>query len=112
MWLISSIGFFSIVRKPGDDQLTVRSRTKGDLETLGRTYLSGLGPIVEGAGTDYRFRARVASDEFAAAAHRMVEDIDYPNFKDEVARRQGARRAHLYGEVWRVLSGLTQEDDE
>jgi hypothetical protein len=111
MWLISSIGFFSIVRKPGDDQLTVRSRTKGDLETLGRTYLAGLGPIVEGTGTDYRFRARVAPGELATAVRQMVEDIDYPNLKDEVARRQGTRRAHLYGEIWSLLSQLAQEDD-
>lgn len=37
---------------------------------------------------------------------RLIEDVDYANFKDEVKTRQGADRAHLYHDVWDVLYQL------
>lgn len=37
----------------------------------------------------------------------MAAEIDYPNFKSEVARRQGHGRAGVYGEVWATLLGRT-----
>lgn len=39
----------------------------------------------------------------------MAAEIDYPNFKSEVARRQGYGRAGVYGEVWATLLGLQEE---
>jgi hypothetical protein len=50
MWLITPIGFFSIVRKPDGQRvgtLTVRARVRGDLEALRGLYLPGLGSIGE-----------------------------------------------------------------
>ena len=38
---------------------------------------------------------------------RIIEDIDYANFKIAVAARQGPERAHVYGEIWDVLRSLT-----
>ena len=108
MWLMTTVGFFSIVRKPGENDLTVRARARGDLEALVREYLPSSGPIVVGGGTDYPYRVRVATNVLAQAVARIVEDIDYPNFKNEVAGRQGPDRAHVYGEVWSVLHELTE----
>jgi len=71
MWLITTLGFFSIVCKPGDKKqgmLTVRSRVKSDLEELRKNYLPGLGTIVEGAGTDYRI-CHQPLELFAGQAH-------------------------------------------
>lgn len=34
MWLMTTVGFFSIVRKPGETDLTVRARVRSDLEAL------------------------------------------------------------------------------
>ncbi len=107
MWLMTTVGFFSVVRKENDDDLTVRARVQEDLEDLGRRYLPTLGPIEAGGGSDYPYRARVSATAFAAAVANLVEDIDYPNFKDAVASRQGLERARAYGEVWSVLRGLT-----
>ena len=48
MWLITPVGFFSIVQKPSDvaaDTLTVRARVQGDLEALREQFLPGLGAI-------------------------------------------------------------------
>jgi hypothetical protein len=107
MWLVTPVGFFSVVRKPGDDDLTVRSRVRADLAALAE-LLPALGPIEEGMGTDYRYRARVPAAELATVVARMIEDIDYSNFKDEVAARQGLERAHTYGRVWSALHDLSK----
>lgn len=109
MWLITPIGFFSIVQKPGDkqnDTLTVRSRVRSDLAALKQHYLPGLGLIQESHDTDYRFRAVAPRSEVSAAMARMVDGLDYSNFKSEVAKKQGHKRASLYHQVWDVLYHL------
>ena len=70
MWLMTPIGFFSIVQKPSDrdgDTLTVRARVRSDLEALRDQYLPGLGEIQESRHNDYRFRAVVPRPAVAAA---------------------------------------------
>lgn len=112
MWLITPIGFFSVVRKPTDIKnktLTVRARVRSDLEALQAKYLPELGPIQESSVNDYRFRAVAPQAAVAAAMARLAESLDYSNFKDAVKQRQGAARAHLYHEVWDVLYRLQQE---
>lgn len=109
MWLMTPIGFFSIVQKPSDpdsDTLTVRARVRSDLEALRDQYLPGLGEIQESRHNDYRFRAVVPRPAVAAAMAALVSALDYSNFKAEVARVQGPARAHRYHDVWEVLYGL------
>ncbi len=106
VWLVTTIGFFSVVRKEGDTDLTVRTRVREDLEMHGKAHLPSLGPITAGEGTDYPYRARVAPQALGEALGRMVEDIDYSNFKNAIAEREGYERAHVYAAVWRVLLGL------
>lgn len=106
MWLITPIGFFSIVRKPEDTNagtLTLRARAKDDLMALRQKYLPELGEIQKGGGTDYPYRARAKKADVAAVMAKLVDDIDYNNFKNVVHERQGSTRAHLYGKVWEVL---------
>lgn len=109
MWLITPIGFFSIVQKPGDKQngtLTVRSRVRSDLAALKQHYLPGLGPIQESHDTDYRFGAIAPRSEVSSAMARMVDALDYSNFKSEVGKKHGHKRAYLYHQVWDVLHKL------
>lgn len=109
MWLITPIGFFSIVQKPEDKRrgtLTVRARMRGDLVTLRQHYLPGLGPVQESHDSDYRFRAVAPREDVSAAMSRLVESLDYSNFKSEVAKKQGHKRAGLYHQVWDVLYQL------
>lgn len=109
MWIITPIGFFSVVQKTGDNQngtLTVRARVRGDLVALKQHYLPGLGAIQESKDTDYRFRAQAPRAEVSAAMARLVEDLDYSNFKAKVTQRQGYKRASLYHDVWDVLYKL------
>ncbi len=106
MWLMTNIGFFSAVQKPGTDFLTVRARVKGDLDALREQYLPTLSKTIGHAGTDYPWRATVSHEDFAQALGKIAQNIDYDNFKNEVARRQGKTRSHRYSRVWHALYGM------
>ena len=106
MWLVTNFGFFSIVQKKGEDILTVRARARGDLEVLKERYVPTLGHILKGEGSDYQYRAKVSREDLAGAMQKIIMDIDYSNFKDAVAEKQGHKRARIYGDVWEVLLGL------
>jgi hypothetical protein len=109
MWLITPIGFFSVVQKHDDEAsgtLTVRARVRGDLEALQEKYLPSLGPIQENVETDYSYLATAPRAEVSEAMARMIADVNYSNLKHEVAKRQGQKRSLLYHEVWDVLYRL------
>ena len=101
MWIFTPEGFFSVV-DAGEfgQELMVRARDPRDLDRLRSSYLPSLGPNVELPGRDYPVRAFVQRQEFARALADMALAIDYDNFKDTVAARHGAARAHVYGRVW------------
>jgi 8-oxo-dGTP pyrophosphatase MutT (NUDIX family) len=112
MWLITPTGFFSIVCKPGDKQagmLTIRARVKSDLQALRDQCLPSLGTITENEGTDYPYRAKAKRGQVATALAQMVQQLDYDNFKNEVAKKQGHQRAKAYHEVWDVLYDLEKK---
>lgn len=112
MWLLTTDGFFSIVEKPEDREtgmLTVRARTRADLDRLRDEILPELGPSIGGQGAEYPFRARVSRAAYAEGMKRMVERLDYPSFKNAVFTRQGPHRARVYGKVWRDLIELEDE---
>ncbi len=53
MWLMTPVGFFSIVCKAEDKKtgtLTIRSRVREDLLALHATVLPGMGAILENVG--------------------------------------------------------------
>lgn len=112
MWLFTNFGFFSVVEKSGSGHLTVRARVRADLDRLRERYLPELGLTQAKGGTDYRWRAMVAHADLAAAMGRIVADLHYPNFKSEVAARQGKARAHRYGEVWEALYDMPEDPPE
>lgn len=115
MWLITSVGFFSVVQKTSDvaaDTLTVRARVRGDLEALREHYLPGLGEVQESKTNDYRFRAVAPRADVASAMASMVNQLQYSNFKSQVAKVQGTARAQLYHDVWGVLHRLQTESDK
>ena len=111
MWLLTPIGFFSIVQKPSDrqgDTLTIRARVEADLLALRDRYLPDLGPIQSSRTTDYRFRAVAPRRTVEQAMVRLVADLNYSNFKNEVAKQQGVDRAEVYHEVWDALYTLQE----
>lgn len=111
MWLITTTGFYSVVEKPWDKDagtLTVRARSRPDLETLRTTVLPELGDIKEDPAADYRFRAQAPRTAVARAVEAQVNAIDYDNFKSAVATRQGHRRAGIYHDVWDALHPIQE----
>lgn len=105
MWVFLPFGYFSVVQKHGDDDLTVRSRVRADLDEL-RARCPGLGETVEGGGTDYPYRAKVSHADLASAMAEITSSIAYDNFKNQVADVAGYDRASAYGSVWSTLYGL------
>lgn len=110
MWLITPLGFFSLVEKPEDRDhgtLTIRARARIDLDTLRETYLPSLSPTLSLTGTDYPHRATASRQAIGEAITDFVTNgLTYSNFKNEVKAAQGQRRARVYGDVWQVLLDL------
>ena len=110
MWLFTPFGFFSVVRRnPRDTFLTVRARVEADLDRLRETYMPELGPTLRHLGTDYPVRARIGYEDFARGLAAIVHDIDYSNFKNEVNRKMGPKRANIYHKAWADLLELERE---
>lgn len=106
MWVLTPFGFFSVVQKSFEPHgvLTIRARSRGDLENLRDQYLeSKMSQIIEDVHADYQFRATVINKDWAEAVGQMSMDIDYDNFKNEVKARQGSERATIYSRVWSDL---------
>jgi hypothetical protein len=101
VWIFLSDAMLSIVQKPGDAEagtLTVRGRVKGDIE---RVFPDA--KVVEGAGTDYRFRASIPREQVAKAMHDQVMALDYSNFKGAVKDRA---RHDAYLRCWSAMHAL------
>lgn len=100
MWLFTPVGFYSVVTaEEFGHSLQVRARQADDLDRLRAEFLPRLGENVSLPGREYPWRAFTTTEDFAACLARLAHAIDYSNFEDEVARRQGVGRAHIYGKV-------------
>lgn len=111
MWLFMKQGFYSIVRKDGDEW-HIRARARKDLENLNR--LAGTDHAIHRSeGADYRWRMVVSGAEARALVGRLADDIDYPNFKGAVAQTPGQEdKLGILHEIWSLMyryqSGLEQ----
>jgi hypothetical protein len=105
MWLLTPEGFFSIVQKPGEDQLCVRARVAADLDRLRARFMPEMSETLERRGGDYRYRAWISRDHLADGLAAIGRDLSYSNFKSEVGCTD-PERAHTYGRVWRILGEL------
>ncbi len=112
MWLFTKVGFFSVTRsRYNDEELQIRARVKEDLENLKR-YLPSLGSIVEMEDADYRYRIYVSVGDFKKVVDKIIDDIDYDNFKNKVAKEQGWKRSWLYGNVWSIMKDAEEHLSE
>lgn len=109
--MICRLGAFSIVRKRSDPIgfLTVRARVREDLEAFLAKCSSGADVRVD-EGTDYKYRATVEREVVGDALFDEAFDVDYDNFKAEVARTSGLDREAVYAKVWADLLGLGRLD--
>ena len=101
MWILMNDAMLSIVRhRTRPDDLLVRARLAGDIE---RVFPQA--EVMEGAGSDYRFRAVVPRPQVAEAVSRRLLDVDYGNFKNSVRE---AKRHDAYFDVWHVMHDLQE----
>ena len=123
MWIFTRYGFFSAVcARQGDggygapvdrDRMMVRARVRAHLEALLARFPDQLGGcgIRESSATDYAFRILVAKTAWSEVMAELARDIDYGNFKSEVARHQGSAGAayeDTLHEVWGTMLRLQQ----
>ena len=108
MWLLTPFGFFSVVKHRTRDCLIVRSRVHLDIRAMRDALPSVVSEPAHTPDADYPYRLEVTRAVLADAVREFVlNGIDYDNFKNEVARVQGRKRASIYGSVWAALRRLT-----
>ena len=121
MWIFTKYGFYSAVcARQGDgshgqpvdsDRIMVRARVRSHLEALRDRFadLISNNEIKEFVGTDYAFRIFVPKTVWSQVVAELTSELDYDNFKSEVARHQGSDGAayeHSLHDVWSVMYGL------
>ena len=110
MWIFTRLGFFSVVaHEDHPDTFMVRARDRQHLANLMRVYgingphnVDGI-DIVTTPNADYPYRIIVGKGEWQLVMIRLVDDIDYPNFKASIASGEKLY-AKLLHEVWGILA--------
>ena len=99
MWIMTNNSYLSIVSKDcGPAELLVRARRAGDIEKVFPDA-----KVIRHTNSDYLYRAVLPRDVVKQALAAMIDDIDYPNFKDSVEDR--SLHAAYVG-VWCAMAGL------
>ena len=98
MWLFTQTGFISAVLK--DDGFQVRARDVESLKSLIR--FSG-SKIIKTPHADYPYRIVVNQQVFTNWIAEQAQNIDYSNFKSQVAAMRGSKFAKPLHEVWSVM---------
>ncbi len=121
MWLFTKYGFYSAVcarlgdgshSQPVDpDRIMVRARVRNHLEALKEQFsdLLDSAEILESPSADYHYRIFVDKSVWSQVIVGLNEEMDYDNFKSEVAVHQGndgAAYEHSLHEVWSVMHRL------
>lgn len=106
MWIMTTVGFFSVIENTNKDYLTVRARVRKDLDDLRDHYMPELHVTHETPEKDYPFRAYIRREFFSDGIAKAAKDINYSNFKNAVKRWQGKQRESVYSKVWGILLEL------
>lgn len=106
MWVFTSSGFVSAVRKHDrPDVITVRSRDRKSLESLVALTRQEVKASPFG---DYPYRLFVDPEIFAGWVAEQAKSIDYDNFKNRVASSRGHEFVGALHNVWVAM--LRTED--
>lgn len=100
MWIFSKAGFFSVVEHfEHQDFVVVRTRVFADAQNFAKRLELR---VEETPEADYPFRMKVNREVFVRWMTAQARDVDYPNFKNEIAKTSRPR-ASLYEKVWSVM---------
>jgi hypothetical protein len=105
MWLFSKSGFVSVVaHRKQEGMLLVRSRFEEDIAAVCER-LAAAGTTVEpfeDQQADYRYRVVCPKEAFAELVARLVNEIDYDNFKSAV--HGNPVRDQAYMRCWSAMN--------
>ena len=107
MWIFTTDGFISAVQKPGDADLTVRSRDRRSLRTLAEA--AGV-DVTSTPMADYPYRVVVPREHFTSWLTTRGQELDYSNFKSAVFTHRGPEFAHALSRVWSDMHAVTDCD--
>ena len=100
MWIFTTTGFVSAVKKSDDRTIIVRSRDKASLAPIASRFST---EVIKTPVADYPYRVEVTQDDFAEWVREQAELINYPNFKSEVAIHRGQAFSKALSKVWSVM---------
>ena len=121
MWLFTRYGFYSAVcARQGNGKhgtpvdptrIMVRARKRQHLVTLQERFRTRLDAceIMDFVGSDYPFRLFVDKAVWSEVVTELTTELDYDNFKSEVARflgKEGADYGDALHKVWAVMKRL------
>jgi hypothetical protein len=111
MWLATKHGFYSIVQKaPGE--FHVRARVRKDLENL-LTLVDRALEIQDWPSADYRYRIIVAQRDLSEIMAVLALSLDYPNFKNQIARLPDQRiKLDAFHEIWAILANMQKGNEQ
>ena len=110
MWVFTSTGFISAVRKyDRPNVITVRSRDRRSLE-----------PVAEAAGVeiavspfgDYPYRTFIEPEVFTEWVAKQANEIDYDNFKSKVGKTRGYEFTDALHNVWVAMLAVEDSSRE
>ena len=108
MWIFTDTGFVSAVRKPEfPDLITVRARDRESLETLASKASV---EIKRSPFGDYPFRVFVSVEVFNEWILDRTKQLNYKNFKSQVAKTRGSRFASALNDVWLAMLAVEPKD--
>jgi len=110
MWVFTVDGFYSAVaHRDQPNTLIVRCRTEFDalgLRNWLRMYYESDVEVQHTPKADYAYRLLVSQAAFGHYLSVRALTIDYPNFKEAIAKRSGTKRARIYADVWLAMLKL------
>lgn len=113
MWIITAIGCYSLTNhRDQPKNMMVRGRVRSDMERLVPLipFWALHSDIIETYDSDYKYRIIADREAMGGVFGKLVANMDYIGFKDNVADKQGKTRAQIYYDVWDILHEL-QEDE-
>jgi ADP-ribose pyrophosphatase YjhB (NUDIX family) len=106
MWLFTTTGFFNVIQKPGEDQLTVQASVARDLVGLRDQYMPEITDTANSGLPDYPFEAKISRDHCSKGLSLMVTEIIYPDFLESVTAGLGKERGTIYSKISETLHEL------
>lgn len=123
MWIFTKYGFNSVVSPQEDDgdldrqvdpsRVMVRCRLREHIEALKERFPDLIADydIKESSRADYAFRMLVDKRVWSQLLLRLNDELEYDNFKSEVARFRGDKDTAYVDslhEVWSVMHTLQE----